>query len=61
MLTTAITAAIAVALSWLGIPPGPYLGGVWVGVKVLVVAAVALFGWRAARGRRQAAPPPAGG
>lgn len=57
MLTTAITAAITAALSWLGIPPGPYVAGVWVAVKLLVVASVALVGWRAARRRTQAPPP----
>jgi hypothetical protein len=58
MLTTAITAAITTILTWLGVPPGPYIAGVWVGVKVLVVAAIALVGWRAARRRVRAGPPP---
>jgi hypothetical protein len=57
MLTSAITAAIAALLTWLGVPPGPYIAGVWVAVKLLVVAVVALVGWRAMRKRSQTAPP----
>lgn len=60
MLTSAITAAIAAVLTWLGVPPGPYIAGVWIAVKVLVVATIGLIGWRAARRRRQASPPAAG-
>jgi hypothetical protein len=52
MLTTAITAAITAVLTSLGIPPGPYIAGVWIAVKVLLVTLVALLGWRAARRRR---------
>ena len=58
MLTSAITAAV---LTWLGIPPGPHIAGVWIAVKILLVALVALLGWRAARRRSHAAPPPTGG
>jgi chromate transport protein ChrA len=58
MLTSAITAAITVLLTWLGIPPGPYVAGIWIAVKILIVALVALLGWRAARRRSRAAPPP---
>lgn len=61
MLTTAITAAITAVLTWAGVPPGPYIAGVWVGVKVLLVALIALVGWRAARRARHAPPPQAGG
>ena len=61
MLTSAITAAIAAVLTALGIPPGPYIAGVWIAVKVLLVAIVALVGWRAARRRSGEATPPAGG
>jgi O-antigen/teichoic acid export membrane protein len=61
MLTSAITAAITAVLTWLGIPPGPYIAGVWIAVKILLVAVVALFGWRAARRRSPAAPPTGGG
>jgi hypothetical protein len=57
MLTSAITAAIAGVLTWLGIPPGPYIAGVWIAVKLVVVAAVALVGWRAMRKRSQTSPP----
>jgi hypothetical protein len=60
MLTSAITAAIAAVLTWAGVPPGPYIAGVWVGVKVVVVAVIAVVGWRAAR-RRGTPAPPAGG
>ena len=61
MLTSAITAAITALLTWLGIPPGPYIAGVWIAVKLLLVGLVALLGWRAARKVRHAAPPPTGG
>ena len=62
MLTTAVTAAITAVLTWAGIPPGPYIAGVWVGVKVVLVAALALAGLRVARknGRAAAAPPDRG-
>jgi len=53
MLTSAITAAITAFLTWLGVPPGPYIAGVWVAVKVLIVAGIALLGWLAARRRRR--------
>jgi hypothetical protein len=57
MLTSAITAAITVVLTWLGVPPGPYVAGVWIAVKLLLVALIALVGWRAARRRRSNARP----
>ena len=61
MLTTAITAAITAVLSWLGIPPGPYIAGVWIAVKLLLLALLAMLGWRAAAPRRShEAPPPPG-
>jgi hypothetical protein len=60
MLTSAITAAIAAVLTWFGVPPGPYIAGVWIAVKVLIVALVALVGWRVARRRNHAAPPSRG-
>lgn len=60
MLTSALTAAIAAVLTWLGVPPGPYIAGVWIAVKLLLVALIAVVGWRAARRRSQAAPPPGG-
>ncbi len=60
MLTSALTAAIAAVLTWLGVPPGPYIAGVWVAVKLLLVALIAVVGWRAARRRSQALPPPGG-
>jgi hypothetical protein len=59
MLTSAITAAITAVLTWLGVPPGPYIAGVWVAVKLLLVAVIALVGWRAARRRSGATSPPA--
>jgi O-antigen/teichoic acid export membrane protein len=61
MLTSAITAAITAVLTWLGIPPGPYIAGVWIAVKLVLVALVALIGWRAARRRLREAPPPSAG
>ena len=60
MLTSAITATIAAVLTWLGVPPGPYIAGVWVAVKLLIVALIAVVGWRAARRRSQAPPTPGG-
>jgi hypothetical protein len=60
MLTSAITAAITAVLTWLGIPPGPYIAGIWIAVKLLLVGIVALLGWRAARKLSPAAPPPTG-
>jgi chromate transport protein ChrA len=58
MLTSAITAAIAAILSFFGIPPGPYLAGVAIGVKVSIVAIVALLGWRTLKKRKNEASPP---
>lgn len=61
MLTAAITAAIGAVLAFFGVEPGPYLVGVAIGVKVVIVATVALFGarWaqkRAAKARAVTAP-----
>jgi hypothetical protein len=61
MLTSAITAAITAVLTWLGVQPGPYIAGVWIAVKLLLVGLIALFGWRASRARGHAAPPTGGG
>jgi hypothetical protein len=61
MLTSAITAAITAVLTWFGVPPGPYIAGVWIAVKILLVAIIALLGWRAAQRRSHAAPPPPAG
>jgi uncharacterized membrane protein SirB2 len=55
VLTTAITAGIASILSFFGIPPGPYLAGVWIGVKIVVVLVVMLVGAKALRKRQKAA------
>lgn len=60
MLTSAITAAITAVLTWLGVQPGPYIAGVWVAVKIVLVAIIALVGWRGAR-KRSTATPPTGG
>ena len=57
MLTSAITAAITAVLTWLGVPPGPYIAGVWIAVKILLVALIAFIGWRAARKKSHALPP----
>lgn len=62
MLTSAITAAIAAILSFFGVPPGPYLVGVAIVVKVTIVGIVALLGWRAVQKKRkkeerEASPP----
>ncbi len=64
MLTTAITAAIVAVLSFFGIPPGPYVAGVFIGVKITILAIMALLGWRmvkkkkAQQQQKNAAPPP---
>lgn len=58
MLTSAITAAITAILTWAGVAPGPYIAGVWIAVKVLVVAVIALVGWRTARGTTRRPSPP---
>jgi hypothetical protein len=61
MLTSAITAGIAAILSFFGIPPGPYIAPIWIGVKITIVAIIALVGWRSLKKRRKAAesqPPP---
>lgn len=52
MITTAITAAIAAVLGFFGIPPGPYVGAVWLGVKLLLVGGGVLLGVRALHRRR---------
>lgn len=45
MLTTAITGAIAGAMTWAGMTPSPVvLAGVWIGVKVVVVATITGLG-----------------
>ncbi len=57
MLTSAITAIITGILAFFGIPPGPYIAGIWIAVKIIIVAVIALVGWRvAARARRTATP-----
>ncbi|MEO5726727.1 MAG: hypothetical protein ABI134_31310 [Byssovorax sp.] len=69
MLTSAITAAIAAILSFFGIPPGPYLVGVAIVVKVTIVAIIALLGWRTLQKKRakeakeakEASPPESSG
>jgi len=54
MITSAITAAIVAVLNFLGIPPGPYIAGIWIGVKVLIVASMAFFAWRIVKKRAKA-------
>lgn len=61
MLTSAITAAIAAVLTWLGIPPGPYIAGLWIAVKILLGTVIALLAWRATRARSHPARPPTAG
>lgn len=52
MLTSAITTAIVAVLTWIGVEPGLYIAGVWLGVKIVVVGTLAIIGIRAARRRR---------
>jgi hypothetical protein len=55
MLTSAITALISGILSFFGISPGPYIAPIWIGVKVTLVALIALVGWRAVKRRQRLA------
>jgi hypothetical protein len=55
MITTAITGAIGAILAFFGIAPGPYLGAVWIAVKLLIVGLALLFGTRALA-QKKAAP-----
>ena len=52
MITTFITGIIAAVLSFFGIPPGPYVAGVWIGVKIVVVAVTVLIGYRMQKKKR---------
>lgn len=61
MLTSAITAIITGILAFFGIPPGPYIAGIWIAVKIIIVAVIALVGWRVAARARRAATPGTGG
>lgn len=53
MLTTAITGAIGGVLAAMGIEPGAYLAGVWVGVKLVIAGVALLIGRKALKARRQ--------
>jgi chromate transport protein ChrA len=56
MITAAITAVIVWIAALFGISPGPWVAGVAVGVKITLVAVIALVGWRMmVRKRREAA------
>lgn len=55
MITTAITGAIGAVLAFFGVAPGPYLGAVWIAVKLVMVALALLFGARALA-QKKAAP-----
>lgn len=52
MITTAITAMIVGVLNFFGIPPGPYMAGIWIAVKIMIVGIIALIAWRTAARRR---------
>jgi hypothetical protein len=60
MISAAITAGIAAVLSFFGIPPGPYVAGVYIGVKITLLSVAALLGWRMMKKKRaqQQQPPP---
>ena len=51
-MSTAITGAITAIAAFFGIPPGPWVAGVWIGVKIAVVGVVFLTGMHIARKRR---------
>lgn len=55
MITAAITAAVAFILDLFGIPPGPYLAGVAIVVKILLVLGGMLLAAKIARRRKAAA------
>jgi heme exporter protein D len=55
MITTAITAIIVGVLNFFGIPPGPYVPGVWIAVKVMMVGMIALIVWRTTIRRKRVA------
>jgi amino acid transporter len=59
MITAAITAAVAAILGLFGIKPGPYLVGVAIVVKVIIVGLTLLFGARWAKRRAARQEPPA--
>jgi hypothetical protein len=50
--TSAITTAIVAVLTWIGVEPGLYIAGVWLGVKILVISTLTIIGIRAAQRRR---------
>ncbi len=52
MITTFITGIIAAVLSFFGIPPGPYVAGVWIGVKIVVIGVTVLIGYRMQKKKR---------
>lgn len=54
MITTAITAAIAGVLSFFGVEPGPYLAGVWIGVKIVIVSIGVFIAWRISKKKKAA-------
>jgi uncharacterized membrane protein HdeD (DUF308 family) len=54
MLTAGITAAVAGVLSLFGVKPGPYLVGVAIGVKLVIVGVGLLVGARLMRKRAAA-------
>lgn len=55
MITTTITAIIVGVLNFFGIPPGPYVAGVWIAVKIMMVGIIALIVWRTAARRKRVA------
>lgn len=55
MITSAITAIIVAVLNFFGVPPGPYVAGVWIAVKIVMVGVLALVAWRVAARRKRAA------
>jgi hypothetical protein len=57
--TAAITGAIAAILSLFGIKPGPYLVGVAIVVKAIIVGVGLLIGLRMSKRRKQAPAAPA--
>ncbi len=55
MITSAITAIIVGVLNFFGIPPGPYVAGIWIAVKIMMVGIIALIVWRTAVRRKRVA------
>jgi hypothetical protein len=56
VLTTAITGAITAILTFFGVTPtATMVGGIWITVKIIIVALGAFIAWRISRKKKAAA------